>query len=81
MTRASPNWPRLLSVDLAASYVGIGETSFRAGVARGDWPEPLPLGRRKLWDINKLDDRVDQLAGGLSGNDGQEWMESLNDAS
>ena len=81
MTRAIPNWPRLLSVDLAASYAGIGQTSFLAGVDRGDWPKPLRLGRRNVWDLAMLDDRVDQLAGRLGGNNGQEWMESLNDAS
>lgn len=78
---ALPNWPRLLSVDLAPRYLGIGKTSFEAGVQRGDWPKPLWLGRRKVWDRTMLDDRVDQLAGGLRGNDGREWMESLNDTS
>lgn len=77
MTDSLPNWPRLLSAEFAASYVGIGETSFLAGVSRGDWPKPLRLGRRTVWDRAVLDERVDQIGGRLSGEDGGEWMGSL----
>ena len=76
--RALPNWPRLMHAELAASYVGDEEASFLAGVERGDWPKPLPLGQRDLWDRLRLDERVDQLGGRLALEDGREWMETLN---
>ncbi len=76
--RALPNWPRLMAATLATAYVGLGETSFLAGVERGDWPKPLDLGRRKLWDRLNLDERVDDLGGRLAAQDGREWMETLN---
>ena len=78
--RALPNWPRLLAAAEAAAYVGLGETSFLAGVKRGDWPPPFSLHRRKLWDRLMLDERVDQLGGRLAPEDSREWMETLNEA-
>ena len=58
-----PNWPRLMDADMAAAYVGIGETNFLAGVERGDWPQPVRYGRRRLWDRLKLDEAVDLMSG------------------
>ena len=42
-------WPRLLSAPTAGAYLGIHEFTFRAGVGT-IWPEPMRVGRRKLWD-------------------------------
>ncbi len=75
-----PHWPRLLSADLAAGYVGIGETNFLAGVEAGRWPKPIAYGRRHLWDRLALDEAVDRLSGKTSEHpDGHEWVEALND--
>ena len=53
-----PHWPRLLSVELAASYVGLGVTRFEA--------LELPcrrIGKRKLYDRLDLDRWADRLDG------------------
>ncbi len=72
MRRASlPNWPRRLSAELAAAYLGISVSSFRQGVATGRYPQPIRDGRRVLWDRKRLDEIVD-LQSGL-GNDSGGW--------
>jgi hypothetical protein len=53
-----PDWPRLLSVDLAASYVGLGVTAFE-----GLGLPARRVGRRKLYDRNDLDRWADRLDG------------------
>jgi hypothetical protein len=56
--RILPDWPRLMSVQLAANYVGLGETAFEA--------LELPakrIGRRKLYDRHDLDRWADRLDG------------------
>jgi len=41
-----PDWPRWLTTDLAAAYVGASETKFREEVDAGLWPLRNPkLGR------------------------------------
>lgn len=55
---ALPDWPRLMGIDLAAEYLGIGETTFRAlGIV------PIHIGRRQVWDRQSLDLFADRLAG------------------
>jgi hypothetical protein len=68
-----------MASDLASAYVGLGETNFLAGVKRGDWPEALKLGKRRLWDRVMLDEAVDRHSGRNALAAGREWMESLND--
>lgn len=51
-----PDWPRLMSVDLAADYVGIGSTKLRE---KG--PKPKRFGGRVLYDRQDLDRWVDAL--------------------
>lgn len=55
-----PSWPRLLSVNLAAAYVGVSETQFEKEVGQGVYPRPLRSGVRKLWDRHQIDAAVDQ---------------------
>ena len=71
---ALPNWPRLLSREQAAAYLGIAPAALDAGVADGTWPAPIPYGRRLLWDRRRLDEAVDTLSGYAiqSANDDQE---------
>ena len=62
MAAALPNWPRLLSVELAAAYVGVSKTTFLVGVGN-TWPRPIRHGKRALWDRARLDRTVDAMSG------------------
>lgn len=53
-----PDWPRLMDVDLAAAYLGIGASTLRATRI-----EPVRHGRRVLYDRRDLDRWADALAG------------------
>ena len=56
-----PEWPRLMSATHAGAYLGIHEMTFQQGVG-SIWPEPMRIGRRKLWDRAALDRSVEALA-------------------
>lgn len=45
----------LLSFDDVASRVGLGRTRIYAGVASGDFPKPVKIGRRSLWVEAEID--------------------------
>jgi hypothetical protein len=53
-----PDWPRLMSVELAACYLGIGKTTLEE---KG--PAPKSIGRRVVYDRNDLDRWADALSG------------------
>lgn len=55
---ALPDWPRLMDVELAAAYLGIGASTLRE---RG--PAARHVGRRALYDRKDLDRWADALAG------------------
>lgn len=55
---ALPDWPRLMPVELAAQYLGIGATMLRE---KG--PDPKRLGKRVLYDRQDLDRWADALGG------------------
>lgn len=58
-----PNWPRGLSEEQAAAYVGVSVGTFRSEVAAGIWPPPDrrgPDGKRKVWDRTLLDRAFDR---------------------
>lgn len=64
--RASlPDWPRLMSIELAASYMGLSANTFRnLDIV------PLNVGKRVLYDRRSLDIYADRLAGQpLTGDD------------
>ncbi len=59
-----PDWPRGLSRDDAAIYVGVGTTLFDEMVKDGRMPQPAPPDRfnaRVVWDRRKLDMALDAL--------------------
>lgn len=58
LRHALPNWPRLMSVKLAAAYLSISPATLRE---RG--PEAVQVGRRVLYDRVALDRWVDRLSG------------------
>lgn len=74
-----PNWPRGLSAEQAAAYVGVSLPTFLAEVAQGRWPEGErrgPKGTRIVWDRKALDMKYDR-ASGLDLGDGPDEQEAL----
>ncbi len=69
-----PHWPRLLSADLAAAYVGVSPNTFRRAVG-SRWPQPIYIGNRTLWDRIALDAAVDREVNAR----GSTWSGRLND--
>jgi len=62
--------PRLLSEIAAAEHVGLPLCTFRAEVAAGNLPAPVPLVStrqqtrpRRYWDRAALDRRLDEISG------------------
>lgn len=53
-----PDWPRLMAVELAAAYLGIGRSTLEE---RG--PKAKAVGRRRLYDRHDLDRWADVLDG------------------
>ena len=67
-----PFWPRLLSREEAARYVGVSPAVFEGEVKQGVWPPALRRGARQgrqTWDRLALDRAADQ-ASGLSDSSG-----------
>lgn len=58
-----PNWPRLLSREQAAAYVGVSPNLFDAEMKKGLWPQPIKRGDSKrarlTWDRLALDRSID----------------------
>lgn len=48
-------WPRGLSREQAARYIGIGATKFDEMVASHDMPDARVMGGRVVWDRAELD--------------------------
>ncbi len=66
-------WPRGLSREQAASYVGIGTTLFDQLVSEGKLPEPLKIRSRKIWDIRKLDSAFDSFGDSVEDREENPW--------
>jgi hypothetical protein len=61
-----PDWPRCLSADEAARYVGVSRNVFDAEVTEGLWPKGLTRGPshgKVTWDRRALDRRLDIIMG------------------
>ena len=58
-----PSWPRLLAVDMAAAYASLSPGAFESRVGAGDFPQPIRVGARKLWDKAAIDTAIDKLNG------------------
>lgn len=66
---ALPAWPRVLSDDLAARYVGLSASTFARLVAAGTAPPPIRLSPGRIgWDRYALDRWVDQQAAGAAAS-------------
>jgi hypothetical protein len=67
--RDLPDWPRRMSREQAAAYVGVSESHFDKQVRAGILPGPIAWGGRQLWDRKALDLACDieiGLTGGTS---------------
>jgi hypothetical protein len=65
-----PYWPRWLSLEQAACYVGVSVNTFLDEVEEGKWPKPVRRGKkgaRLTWDRHLLDAASD-LISGLTSN-------------
>lgn len=62
-------WPRGLSRDSAAAYLGIGVTLFDAMVGDGRMPRPKEVNARRVWDRYAIDTAFDDLPGGDNDDD------------
>ena len=56
-------WPRMLSVEQAAAYVGTSRQTFLKEVEAGVWPAPARLRGRDFWDRVLLDQAQDVRSG------------------
>lgn len=70
-----PGWPRWLSAEQAAAYVGVSTNLFLDEVKMGRWSKPIRRGRtgtRLTWDRALLDDASDRISGRQTrGADGE----------
>ena len=53
-------WPRLLSIEVLAQYIGCGAQTIRNRAAKGDIPGRRKLGRRTFFDRVEIDLWLDQ---------------------
>jgi predicted DNA-binding transcriptional regulator AlpA len=87
--RPLPDWPRGMSEYLAASYVGLGVSTFRREWSADRAPRPVQLTPgRQVWLREDLDAYLDRLAGWTASNRGQpavmtpeaEWDVACNES-
>ena len=71
--KIAPSMPRGFSRVEAAAYIGLGVTFFDAKVADGSLPQPIKIGRRKLWDRLQLDAVFDRFKGSVAESGGNPW--------
>ncbi|MEK9967773.1 MAG: hypothetical protein VW600_01470 [Ferrovibrio sp.] len=82
-----PTWPRGLSEEQAAAYVGVSVGTFRSEVEAGIWPPADrrgPEGKRKVWDRTLLDQAFDRRssiesarAAGMASGTADDWTGRL----
>ena len=72
-----PTWPRFLSRDQAAAYVGVSVGMFDAEVKDGVWPKPMRRRSRVTWDRFALDRRADTQSGLEAENDNDDIGEHI----
>ena len=74
-----PDWPRLLSREQAAAYLGVSVGMLESRI--GDpFPEPIRIGGRKLYDRRTLDRAVDHLTGAVPQSAAEEVRQGLMNA-
>lgn len=70
-----PDWPARMGEDMAALYLGVSETTLRAGVASGRYPRPVKEGKRLFWARLQLDRYIAAQFGFAADNEqeGRGW--------
>lgn len=69
MARALPDWPRMMTRDMAAPYCGLSEAAFEREVAAMKLPMPTRnLGAKPLWSKLVLDEYLARIDGTGSGD-------------
>ncbi len=58
--RPAFGWPRLLSVELLAAYLGLSPQTIRNRASRGDIPGARKIGRRRVFDRRVIDKWLDR---------------------
>lgn len=53
--------PRGMSREVAARYIGVGETTFDKLVAEGRMPKPKRIGSRVIWDRHEIEAYFEDL--------------------
>jgi predicted DNA-binding transcriptional regulator AlpA len=61
--RAASVTPRLLSRAEAAAYLGVAPATLDKAVLAGQFPAPLRIGVRNLFDRAAIDAKLDSLSG------------------
>ena len=51
-------WPARMSEEIAAAYLSVGTSTFRARVAEGKYPQCIRDGRRIFWARCELDELI-----------------------
>ncbi len=77
--RDLPDWPRLLSREQAAAYLGVSVNMLESRIGN-PFPAPLRIGGRKVFDRRALDKAVDQLTGNTPQSPAGEVRRRLVDA-
>jgi predicted DNA-binding transcriptional regulator AlpA len=62
MTRARHTPRRLLRLEEAAEYCGLGRTKFEELVAASRMPQPLRIDSCVRWDVLRLDEAIDAMS-------------------
>jgi predicted DNA-binding transcriptional regulator AlpA len=76
-----PDWPRLLSREEAATYVGVSATLFDQEVSSGMWPQPIrrgAAGGRVTWDRVAIDKALDTMAVSMAQSGAGPTLGELN---
>lgn len=68
-----PDWPRLMSRELAAAYLGVGPSMVDALPI-----PPLKLRGRVLYDRKELDRWVDEMSGGAQRGDPSSYLSLIS---
>lgn len=51
----APNASPLLPLDLLQAYVGFGRSHLYALIARGEFPQPVKIGRSSRWPLHEVE--------------------------
>lgn len=72
-------WPRGMRTDIAATYVGLSESSFLAEVKKKNIPDATWITKgRKIWLREQLDQWLDEKAGNpTTWGSENEWMDAV----